>query len=96
LVIDPRQVEVCERYGVDPVPTPPGLKVGIAANVREGVKPINGLRHPPEGNTSGWYIWPGGEIPQHDPTFFEPVHLDHIEEWCPATRTSRCRQASAS
>jgi hypothetical protein len=76
------QRDICARYGVQPVAAPAGLKVGIARNVREGVLPINGLRHPPEGDTTGWYVWAGGE-PSEDPDFFVPLHVQHLEEWCP-------------
>lgn len=76
------QDEVCERLGVRPVPFDLKLKVGVARNVRLDLQPLNGLRHPPVGDTSGWYIWAGGE-PSSDPDFFEPLHADHLVEWCP-------------
>jgi hypothetical protein len=76
------QRDICARYGVQPVAAPAGLKVGIARNVREGVLPINGLRHQPEGDTTGWYVWAGGE-PSDDPDFFVPLHVQHLAEWCP-------------
>lgn len=76
---------LCQRYGVDCVPVAPHLKVGIARNVREGILPINGLRHPPVGDTSGWYIWAGQE-PSDDPDFFVPLHVEHLAEWCPEAR----------
>ena len=44
--------------------------------------PINGLRHPIQGDTTGWYIWAGGE-PSTAPDFFQPVHVAHLVEWCP-------------
>ena len=44
--------------------------------------PINGLRHPPEGDTTGWYIWAGEELSE-DPDFFVPLHFEHLAEWCP-------------
>ena len=77
------QRELCKRYGVDFVAAPPDLKVGIARNVREGLLPINGLRHPPAGDTSGWYLWAGEEL-SDDPAFFVPLHVQHLAEWCPA------------
>lgn len=73
----------CSRYGLAPVAWPPHLKVGIARNVRDGVLPINGLRHLPVGDTTGWYIW-AGEEPSLDPEFFVPLHVAHLAEWCPA------------
>ena len=76
------QKNICERYNVAFVDTPSFLKVGISLNVKEGLKPVNGLRHPPQGDTSGWYIWAGEELSE-DPNFFLPLHIEHLEEWCP-------------
>lgn len=77
-----QQQRVCARYGVEFTPPSSQLKVGIARNVREGILPLNGLRHPPVGDTSGWYIW-AGEEPSADPDFFVPLHIEHLPEWCP-------------
>jgi|SRR5688572_8653897 hypothetical protein len=76
------QRDVCKRYKAEWVAAPSDLKVGVARNVREGVLPINGLRHPPAGDTTGWYIWAGGE-PSEDPDFFVSLHVAHLTEWCP-------------
>ena len=57
--------------------------MGIARNVRTGAIPLNGLRHPPQGDTTGWYIWAGEEL-STAPDFFEPLHVLHLAEWCPA------------
>lgn len=76
------QEDVCRRYNVKLVEAASQLKVGIARNVRDGVLPINGLRHAPVGDTTGWYIWAGDEIGD-DPDFFVPIHVAHLEEWCP-------------
>lgn len=42
-------------------------------------QPINGLRHPPEPGTSGWFIWAGGEIDQSEDDFFASLHVSHLE-----------------
>lgn len=76
------QRELCERYGVDFVAAPNHLKVGVARNVRDQLLPINGLRHRPEGDTTGWYIWAGEEF-SSEPDFFVPLHIEHLAEWCP-------------
>ena len=75
------QLEVCGRYMVSPVPAPAALKVGISLTVRDAVQPINGLRCRPEGDTSGWYIWAGEW--SDDPRFFVPLHIAHLDVWCP-------------
>jgi len=78
------QHAVCERHGVPCVPPRPDHTVGISRNVREGLRPINGLRHPPVGDTCGWYIWAGEGDPPSDPDFFLPLHVSHLASWCPA------------
>lgn len=69
-------------WGAEFVRAHPRDKLGISCNVREGIQPINGLRHPPSGDTSGWYIWAGVEL-SDDEDFFQPLHVEHVEEWCP-------------
>lgn len=78
-----RQREVCRRHGAGFVESPHHFKVGIARNVRDGLMPIHGLRHPVEGDTAGWYIWAGEEL-SSAPDFFVPLHVEHLAEWCPA------------
>ena len=76
-----QQKELCKKYGVDFIESPDNLKVGISLNVKSGEYPIHGLRHPPEGDTTGWYIW-SGEY-SDDPNFFKPLHVLHIVDWAP-------------
>ena len=76
------QKALCDQHGAAFLATPPYLKVGIARNVKMGLKPLNGLRHPPDGDTCGWYIW-AGETLSNDPDFFVPLHVEHLIEWCP-------------
>jgi hypothetical protein len=64
---------------VEPLAAPPDLKVGVARSVFQGMWPVNGLRHRPEGETTGWYIWAGEELAD-DPDFFVPLHLGHLAE----------------
>lgn len=73
---------VCEKYNAPFIESPSFLKVGVARNVKDGMWPINGLRHPMNEGTSGWYIWAGEELPD-DPNFFLPLHIEHLPEWCP-------------
>jgi hypothetical protein len=78
-----QQRALCKKYRLPWVEAPDQLKVGIAENVRSGHWPINGLRHPPTGDTTGWYIWAGGE-PSDSPEWFKPLHVAHLERWCPS------------
>ncbi|WP_223645486.1 hypothetical protein [Corallococcus sp. EGB] len=78
------QIAVCDQYGAEFVDSPENMKIGIADNVKSGLLPINGLRHPIENGTAGWYIWAGkGDIPQDDPDFFKPMHVAHLPRICP-------------
>src|ERR1700685_2596790 len=76
------QKNLCQKFGTVFSPPVASEKVGIALNVKEGLKPLNGLRHPPEKGTCGWYIW-AGEILSQDPDFFVPLHISHLIDWCP-------------
>src|SRR5829696_1185764 len=69
-----QQQELCERLDVAHVPTEPNQVIGVADNV--GKTPINGLRHPLEADSAGWYIWTG-EYDEVD-DFFKPIHAYHL------------------
>ena len=49
----PDQKRICSEYGAELLPSPPDMKIGIAKNVLDRLLPINGLRHPPVGDTTG-------------------------------------------
>ena len=66
------QRRTCRRFNTDFVEAPPDLIVRLARNARPGEWPLNGLRHPPEAETCGWYIW-AGETLSSGPDFFEPL-----------------------
>lgn len=76
------QLALCKKYEAEYFPSPQEMKVGIASNVKQGIRPVNGLRHPPEGDTTGWYIWAGEEL-SDQPDFFNPLHVEHLKQWCP-------------
>lgn len=75
------QYRTCRRFSVECVPSPPYLKVGIARDVRHGLWPLHGLRHPVVGDTTGWYIWSGQWSDAAD--FFVPLHVEHLAQWRP-------------
>lgn len=76
------QLSVCRKYGAEYVESLDSLKLGVSKNVKSGIAPINGLRVPLEGDTTGWYIWAGEEMGL-EPDFFIPIHVQHIDEWVP-------------
>ena len=76
------QIEKCKNFGAEFVGGDPNLKIGIALNVRTGLRPLNGLRIAPTGDTCGWYIWAGEEW-SNSPDFFVPLHAEHLAEWAP-------------
>jgi hypothetical protein len=77
-----KQTMVCREQGVSPDPPEPLSKLGISRSFSAQEYPINGLRHPPEKDTNGWYIWSGEEL-SAAPDFFVPLHAVHIEKYCP-------------
>lgn len=80
--IEQRQREICDRYRVEFCPPGDGSKLGSARNIDSRMQPLNGLRHPPVGDTCGWYIWRGPELPQ-DADYFQPMHVAHLSDECP-------------
>ena len=79
--ISEAQNDVCQRAGVVPDPPSGSHKLGIALETLH-LKPLNGLRHPAQGDTCGWFIWGGPEL-SHGPNFFKPLHVEHMFDRCP-------------
>jgi len=80
--LDQVQRDTAERFSAQFAGPSADSKVGISLNVRAGVVPLNAHRHLPENGASGWYIW-AGEVFSEDPDFFMPLHVSHLETWCP-------------
>jgi hypothetical protein len=76
----PEQIEVCQRFGSRVCPPDSQLRLAIALQTLH-LEPLTAVRHRPEGNTCGWYIW-GGEY-SSDPDFYQPLCVAHILEYCP-------------
>jgi hypothetical protein len=77
------QRDVCRRLGVAPLLPEPGTMIGIAPSRGQGVQPLNALRHPPQGQSNGWYVWRGGAIPRDQDDFFVPSHVEHLVDRVP-------------
>ncbi len=73
------QKNICLKYNAEYFPSDVNFKVGISKNVKDKIMPINGLRHPGKGDTTGWYIW--ADEYSNDPDFFVPLHIEHIPGW---------------
>jgi len=76
------QSEICRQFGAVPDTPDTDEKLGIALDTLELV-PLNGLRHPREDGTCGWYIWGGTDFPR-DNDAFSPMHVSHLPEYCPS------------
>ena len=76
-----QQRDLCRRYGAAFLETQLALNVGINRAFDLDVLPLNGLRHPPQTGTSGWYLWTGEFSLQ--PDFFVPLCGIHLAEKCP-------------
>jgi hypothetical protein len=77
-----KQQTICSRFRAPYFGCDLGLKVGISKNVRDGLRPLNGLRIQPVADTCGWYIWAGEEYSEAA-DFFVPLHGIHLAEWAP-------------
>jgi hypothetical protein len=72
-----QQKEVCARFDADFVEANLESVLGISKNFLSGILPLNGLRHPQEGQTCGWYLWSGEEL-SDAPDFFDVWHVHHV------------------
>jgi hypothetical protein len=79
--IETAQRALCLERNASFLRAPSDSKLGFAI-VTEGSRPMNGLRHPPAGDTNGWYIWFGEEA-STSADFFAPLHTSHVYERYP-------------
>ena len=77
-IFENEQKEICERNDLAWVSVNPNSMVAINDSLFTTSQPINGLRHPKEGNIEGWYMWSGEDIPQDRDDFFHPIHIYHL------------------
>jgi hypothetical protein len=76
------QKRVCRSFDANFVECDESLKIGISRDFDPRCVPINGLRHPPEADTTGWYIW-SSETFSDASDFFVQLHAKHLHERCP-------------
>ena len=73
--------QMCKKYQSTYVCSDLGKMVNLnLESLNQGIMPLNGLRHPPEGPSTGWFIWAGREIPQENVKFFQSMHTSHLVE----------------
>ena len=77
-----RQQVVCQRFQAAYCLCAPELTVGIARNVRCGIRPLNGLRLQQDETSSGWYIWAGEQL-SLAPDFFVTLAVSELARWAP-------------
>jgi len=80
--IETVQRVLCSRLGFDFYGCDLNHKVGVSLNIKDRVRPLNGMRIKPELGTCGWYIW-AGEVLSSASDFFVPLHVSHVENWEP-------------
>jgi hypothetical protein len=76
------QRKICLRFGASCLLSDDRLKIGISRTFDPAQFPINGLQHPPQGDTTGWYIWSGEDL-STDADFFVALHAFHLNDRCP-------------
>ena len=76
------QRSLCQHYGVLYAASPESLKIGVAAGVRTGMRPLHGMRYQPKADTTGWYVWAGEFLDSEE--FFKPLHVGHLHDWEPS------------
>ena len=76
--IEKTQRAFCLEHNAEFAPALPQSMLGYALSTK-GRLPVNGLRHLPEGDTCGWYIWSGEEFLDAE-DFFAPLHATHVYE----------------
>jgi hypothetical protein len=74
-----KQKYICDKYSAPYVASDLNDMIGISENVASGLMPINGLRHPLDGNAISWYIWAGEEFSEAY-NFFKPMHVKHLQD----------------
>lgn len=89
--IEKAQQAFCRQKSATHLPPSAESKLGFALSTK-GLTPINGLRHPPQGDTNGWYLW-CGEQSSDAADFFQPSHTQHIYEQHPEVARLLCLPA---
>ena len=76
------QLEICAKYEVHHVASPPTALVSVTRKVLEGMVPFNGLRLTAKGDHTGWYLWGDECLPPNPP--FCNTTVAELDERCSA------------
>ena len=76
------QKKIAARFAAEFVAVSGSDKIGVAIDTLS-LLPLNALRHPTSTGSCGWYVWGGTELSKA-PDFFQPLHAEHLWEYCPA------------
>jgi hypothetical protein len=87
MTLTDQQKDVCRKFGANFLQSGEFLKVGISRDFDPRHFPINGLRHPPEADTVGWYIWSGEKFPEDETGSFIPLCVKHLHDDYPKIAT---------
>jgi hypothetical protein len=68
------QKKICAAHNSKWIPINKKLRLGASASLDKD--PINGLRHPSEKGTTGWFVWTGDYSERED--FFQPMFAEHL------------------
>ena len=77
-----QQKAICRKFRADYEELDSDLMVGVSKNFLSGAAPLNGLRHPQEGHSCGWFLWAGEDF-SGAPDFFESWHAHHLVDRSP-------------
>ena len=81
MLSDQQKKSVCRTFGANFLECDEVLKVGNSKDFDPRRLPINGLRHRPERDTTGWYIWSGESFSEAE-DFFVPLHALQLRDLC--------------
>jgi hypothetical protein len=80
--LEAKQKQVCARFNAELLRAA-GLQGRQSCTTLGDLRRLKGLRHPPEGDITGWYIWAGEELSEAG-DFFQPLYVSHLQSDCPA------------
>ena len=81
--IETLQRETCRRFATDFLTSDGASKAGVSLDALNGKVPLHGMREPPEGSLSGWFLFAGPGEPSEDEDFYQPVHMSHFPDLFP-------------